>query len=316
MRIADFRATAFSQLEKKLSDLSWELFLPPGTVPHVHVTAKRSRLIHSKAIAERVRNNAVKRLKEMGATSIEGDSRLFSRIFVRVEQDRFIISLDSSGNHLYKRGVKKHVGKAPIRDTLAAAALLLFGYTGREPLVDPMCGSGTFSLEAAMMAEHIPPGWFRSFAFMEWPAFVKKRYEYMRNDVEKRVLSLNQPSIFASDTDEKACFLLNQTVTAFDLADAVRVSNQDFFETSPKMFTKVPGFVVINPPYGRRIGTGKEKDLMMEEICKKLKADYRGWKVLLITPNRLESFNKMGPSKYHRFIHGGLRLYMAMGRVL
>jgi putative N6-adenine-specific DNA methylase len=315
MRVASFKASSFSRLEKKCASIPWELFLPPGTIPGIHVTTTRSRLIHSEAVAERVIRGIGEKLGNTGPTDAQERQSLI-KIFVRAKENRFTLSIDSSGDHLYQRGVKKHGGRAPLRETIAAAGLLLSGYTGEEPLMDPMCGSGTFSLEAAMMAKRIPPGWFRRFAFMEWPAFVEKRFGHLKKEAEKGFRVLTRPSIFASDRDKAAGSLLEKTVLDFDLGDAVAVSHGDFFETAPKGLTQETGLVAINPPYGRRMGTAGETDRLMAEIGKKLRSDYSGWKVLIITPKRLKWLDRLESHRYHQFVHGGLRLYMAMGRVV
>ena len=99
---------------------------------------------------------------------------------VRIEDDLCTVSLDTSGEALHRRGHKEFVGKAPLRETLAAGALLMAGYDGSEPLLDPLCGTGTFSLEGALMTKRIPAGWFRDFAFTRWPSFIEKRWNYIK----------------------------------------------------------------------------------------------------------------------------------------
>ena len=111
------------------------------------------------------------------------------RLFIRGVDDRFSVSIDSSGDLLYKRGIKTLAGTAPVRETLAAAILMLAGYSGNEALVNPMCGSGTFAVEGALMARNIPPGWNRSFAFMGWPGFRPAQWRHIRNAAEKRFVS-------------------------------------------------------------------------------------------------------------------------------
>ncbi len=170
MRIHTFKSSNFRKLEKKLGDIPWELYLHAGRVPKVHVSTKHCRLRHSGAITERFRTTIAAQLSRF--ESVKKITKIASaeqNIYVRGIDDRFTVSIDSSGDLLYKRGLKKHAGKAPLRETLAAAALLLAGYDGRDPLLDPMCGSGTFSLEGALMAKRIPAGWLRDFAFMGWP---------------------------------------------------------------------------------------------------------------------------------------------------
>ncbi|WP_172683790.1 hypothetical protein [Desulfosarcina cetonica] len=125
-------------------------------------------------------------------------------LFVRVVEDRFSLSLDSSGPALYKRGYKTGAARAPIRETLAAAILMTAGYDPARPLVDPMCGAGTFSLEAAMMAKHVAPGANRDFAFMGWPAFAANPWAFLKRQAHRQMVVLDRPRIFASDLDADA----------------------------------------------------------------------------------------------------------------
>ena len=167
LRVHEFRATSFRALAQEAASFPWELFIAPGAPLRIHVTTHHCRLHHSDAIAERVQNAIAERLSAFSVA----EARMPLQIFIRGVDDRFTASLDSSGENLYRRGIKTHAGKAPLRETLAAAALMLAGYSGEGFLLDPMCGAGTFALEAALMAKHLPPGGHRDFAFMAWPGF-------------------------------------------------------------------------------------------------------------------------------------------------
>ena len=185
MRIAAFTTTHFSELEQQAAGIPWELYLRPGTLGRVQVAVHHCRLHHTDGIAERVRAGVDKRLAPIPAG--EAAPAAVQQVFVRGVDDRFTVSLDSSGDHLHLRGVKTHPGRAPLRETLAAAALMRAGYTGDEPLLDPMCGTGTFALEAALMAKRIPAGWFRDFAFTGWPAFRAQRWAHLRRTAGEQV---------------------------------------------------------------------------------------------------------------------------------
>ena len=211
MRIETVDATSFSQLQKKLSDIPWELFLKVDQVLQTHATTRHCRLYHTGAISERILKSIEARKKNREfMVSDEKSPSLTQNIYVRGVDDRFTVSIDSSGESLYKRGLKQHTGTAPLRETLAAASLSLAGYSGKEPLIDPMCGAGTYSLEAALMVKKIPPGWFREFAFMQWPAYRTKRFEYLKRHFEDDFVQPDKPVIFASDKNPLACRQLEQ----------------------------------------------------------------------------------------------------------
>jgi putative N6-adenine-specific DNA methylase len=316
MRIGGFKASNFRQLEKKLQEFSWELFLNPHSTLRVKVSASHSRLYHTAAVGTRISDFLSKdpRCLQQWEISSEG---IIQTLYVRIVEDQVTLSLDSSGEILYKRGVKTHGGKAPLRETAACAALLLAGYKGHEPLIDPMCGTGTFSLEAAMMALNIPPGWFREFAFMNWPCFNLAQWNFIRSQAEKQILKIKKPIIFSSDIDARMCNELKNCVRNNGFDDIIKVSDgDDFFTLCPENLTKRRGLVVLNPPYGLRMDPlEKSTDQLFQEIFKKLRKDYKKWKVAMIIPNQhLVRTSTLG-LKMRPFFHGGLKRFLIYGTI-
>lgn len=316
MRIFEFKATAFRQLEKKLADFPWELYFFPGISIDINVSVKKSRLTHTGAIGERIEHSIASRLSEDPAAS----PGLSQRLFVRVVSDRFTVSIDASGEALYKRGIKTHGGRAPLRETGAAAILKLAGYTPGRPLLDPMCGSGTFSLEAAMMARNMPPGWCREFAFMGWPSFRPRQWAHLRKTAESGLRPLKTQAIFASDKNQTACRALATCLEQTDLSGAARVACQDFFTLSPAAIFDSPddirpGVIVFNPPFGRRLGSRRESDALIRSIGHKLKTDFSGWRVGLLVPHQGVGKQLPFSGKSRPFQHGGLNLTLLTGMV-
>ena len=164
VRLGDFKATDFPELFRKALRLPWGSFLRPDTSIEIRASAHRSRLIHTGRIVETV-GSAIERALGRAAPS-NGDAGFKQLILVRFEEDSCTISCDSSGELLHKRGYRSAAGAAPLRETLAAASLLLLGWDGSIPLCDPLCGSGTIVVEGGLMATHQPPGRHRHFAFM------------------------------------------------------------------------------------------------------------------------------------------------------
>ena len=232
MRLTAVTTTHFSELEQQAADIPWELYLRPGTLGRVQAAVHHCRLHHTDGIAERVRAGVDKRLAPIPAG--EAAPAAVQQVFVRGVDDRFTVSLDSSGDHLHLRGVKTHPGRAPLRETLAAAALMRAGYTGDEPLLDPMCGTGTFALEAALMAKRIPAGWFRDFAFTGWPAFRAQRWAHLRRAAGEGVRVLPQPRIFASDIDPEACRALEAMSAEARPGGCRAGADRGFFPARPR----------------------------------------------------------------------------------
>jgi len=313
MRIDRFKATSFRQMEKRATAIPWELYLPLDSQPRFNVKAHHCRLYHSDAIGERFLKS-IKKFKRWPPSEEKTVHTANQSIYIRGLDDRFTVSIDSSGEHLHKRGLKKHPGQAPLRETTAAAALLLAGYRGHQPLIDPMCGTGTFSLEAAMLAGDIPAGWFRHFDFMQWPSFQRTRWEYLKNQF---AINSNDraPLIFASDREPAACRHLERCLAQNRLVGMINVSRRNFFDFLPKDLTDQVGMVVINPPYGRRLESRPKSDQLFKKICTRLEQEYRGWHLILVSPNK--KLARQIPFKLNKypFSHGGLRPVMMIGTI-
>jgi putative N6-adenine-specific DNA methylase len=226
-------------------------------------------------------------------------------VFVRGHRDRFQLSLDSSGEHLHFRGLKTHGGRAPLRETLAAAALLLAGYDGTVPLVDPMCGSGTFSFEGALIARSIAPGLQRDFSFTSWPSFREKRWAHLLAEARGRARERPEAPIQASDHDGEACTRLDGALRAAGLEKTVRVRREDFFRLEPH---PPPGVVALNPPYGRRLGRVPERGELLAEIVDRLRSAWRGWTAVLVLPTGALPGNRLPTLQRHPTVHGGLKV--------
>ena len=313
MRAHAFQAAHFSELERQIGAFAWELFLKPGTLQKINVTTHRCRLHHTDAIAERVRDGIERRLQPFGSA---GPAAVGQQVFVRGTRDRFTVSIDSSGENLYLRGLKTHPGRAPLRETIAAAALMRGGFTGAETLLDPMCGTGTFSLEAALIAKNIPPGWFRDFAFMGWPGFRPRRWDHLRRKASEGVTALSSPRIFASDIDPGACSALEASLRTHGLSDAAAVACRDFFTLNPQDVGDRPGVVVINPPYGRRLGKISESLELTRAIIARVRDHYPGWTFILVTPVGRDLLFAGIPVEVYPFFHGGLSVNVVVGRVM
>ncbi|MGD9367895.1 MAG: RNA methyltransferase [Desulfobacteraceae bacterium] len=312
MRLARFKATNFQQLEKQIQKIPWELYLPWGTVPVFHITTSHSRLYHSGAIAERIGENISAQWSEQGATPARSENQA---LFIRLQDDGVTVSLDCSGAPLYRRGIKTHAARAPLRETTAAGILLSAGYRRDRPLVDPMCGAGTFSLEAAMMAKKIPPGLFRDFAFMQWPAFRPRQWAYLKKSASEKTKSFPRTVIWASDADGRAVAGLKDCVSDYGFEDAVSVFQADFFRLRPEKISAQKGLVVLNPPYGRRLSAEGDGENAYKEIAAKLKKDFKGWKAALLVPKEGLARQLGLPLKSVSLSHGGLQLTLLTGRI-
>jgi putative N6-adenine-specific DNA methylase len=321
MRLASFKADGFRRLEAQIKAVDWELYLPRQPLPEIKVTTHKSRLYHSAAIAGRITPILQDRLfsnKTAPHSDITGRvASMPQTLMVRAENDRFELSLDMSGTPLYKRGIKEKVVKAPLRETLAFAILTRLGLSANDTLVDPMCGSGTFSLEGAMMQCKLPPGIFRSFAFEAWPGFEKKSIAHAHNkfmEAAGRYMDTrSRPPIWAQDLDGTAIDHLKLTCTQHKAFQRIHPVCDDFFNMTPPPITDNRGVVVLNPPYGIRLDKAQDIPTLYKEIGHKLSADFKGFRAAIICPGKQErQALNLGLSSMPIF-HGGLDLYTAIG---
>ncbi|MFO7886549.1 MAG: RNA methyltransferase [Desulfobacteraceae bacterium] len=320
MRIAAFKAENFRTLEKKLKNIEWELYLKSNTHVNCEVTTRHSRLYHKKAIALKTEAAIVHHFLNTDNTArSETKSRdpkpCSATIFIRAENDQFDISLDASGDLLYKRGIKKEVGSAPIRENLAFALLNAAGFTKDDILFDPMCGSGTFILEGSMIKNNIPPGFYRTFAFEDWPCFSIGKWDYIKNQAEKKIKNTTETTLFASDVDKKNVDQLKAVLAELNMADTVNVFTKDFFSIKASDLSLKKGVVVLNPPYGKRMGNPKDVYSLFVKIGTHLKNNFSGWRTGIVLPDKSLARALPFSVSLTPGFHGGLDIFTATGTI-
>jgi putative N6-adenine-specific DNA methylase len=314
IRILKFKASNLRQFEKKIFTIEWELYLPENLMCSVNVTTKTSRIYHKGAVSEYILKSIDIRKSTVFFKKTDNIKSNSMQIFVRIIDDKCTISLDTSGDLLHKRGIKKHKASAPVRGTIASSILAISGYDPEKPLVDPMCGSGTFAIEAALKQSKIPAGWNRDFAFMDWPCFSEKRWLYIKKKEAEKISLLKSANIFSSDINKERCKEFKDQIKNFAFQSVIKIDCLDFFLFSPKQMTSKKGLVVINPPYGHRMGSKTKSRKLFQGIFKKLNMDYQGWKFAIIIPKYI-SVKKDFKVYTHSFSHGGLTLNLFYGKV-
>src|SRR2546421_1247454 len=206
VRLGQVKATSFAELVRKAGALPFETVLRAGQSVSLRVTCHKSRLYHSGAVAERLHGALEERLGGSvpeAAADEEGDAPP-QLLLARFDHDVCTVSADSSGALLHRRGYRLSQSRAPLRETLAAAVLLAAGYTGAQPLIDPLCGSGTIAIEAALLARRRAPGLTRRFAFQRWPRHDAGKYEALQARARESELARAPAAIVASDADAAA----------------------------------------------------------------------------------------------------------------
>lgn len=343
VRVGVFKAEEFWELEKRTAGLEWERFLAAGQEVSIRVTCHKSRLYHSDAVAERVARAIGQRLgrpavQEAGAAEEEEAAPDAQLVIARLDHDICTLSLDSSGEHLHRRGYRLATAKAPLRETLAAALLLAAGWpqavhaAGPKqsvPLLDPFCGSGTFLIEGALLALNLPAGRGRRFAFMRWP-----NYQAAAWDAVNRAAAPPAPNtpltLMGSDRDEGAVEATRANARRAGVAEYVTAQHRAFSDIEPP---DTPGWVITNPPYGVRLEPAGRRDRggagrddrrpptmrgLYAALGDVLRERCPGWQIALLGPDQGLAYAtglSFDPSRAVQTLNGGLKVTLWQGRI-
>lgn len=247
-------AGSFAALERTARSLDWSEWLAPGTAPEFRVTTHRSVLTHTDAVAGRLTETVA---DQLGTPT--GDDAPRQLFVVRLFKDRLTLSLDASGEPLHRRGWRRQGGKAPLRETLAAAMVLGSGWDRRSPLVDPFCGAGTIPIEAALLATDRAPGRDRDFAFARWPAFAPGTWASVTGEAaEREAAAPDPPPILGTDRDDGVVAAARANAGRAGVGEQIGLERR----TITELEAAAPvGWVVTDPPHGHRLGGGDLRDL-------------------------------------------------------
>ena len=271
-RIGSFRAMHLAQLDKRARKFAWGDILRPDLPVKVEAVCKASKIYHAGAATQRIERAIA---EELGAP-IAADAPM--TIKTRIEDDLVTFSIDTTGESLHKRGHKVAVAKAPMRETMAAMFLAEMGYDGTQAVLDPMCGSGTFLLEAAEMAAGLAPGRSREFAFERLANHDRAAWDQMKAQVQRRPVAT---AFFGSDRDPGAIRMSR--------ANAERSGVQDLITFEACQIADLqrpdcePGIVILNPPYGARIGNKGPLFGLHGNMGEVFRTRFQGWRIGIVT---------------------------------
>lgn len=271
VRIGEFRAFHLAQLDKRARKFPWEQFLRADIPVSVEAFCRASKIYHGRAAAQRIERAIAEGL---GAPIGPGGVA----VKLRIDDNLVTISLDASGEPLHRRGHKTAIGKAPLRETLAALFLAECGYDGREPVVDPMCGSGTFVIEAAEIACGLMPGRSRDFAFQLFAGFDADAFARLRGAQAPRDTDLR---FHGHDRDDGAIRSAAANAERAGVAAVTHFSRQAISDLVPPEGPK--GLVMVNPPYGARIGNKKPLFALYGSLGAVLTQHFSGWRIGIVT---------------------------------
>ncbi|MDD7410880.1 THUMP domain-containing class I SAM-dependent RNA methyltransferase [Fusobacterium gastrosuis] len=324
IKMAEFKALSYEELFQNIKALNWQEFIEEnGEFPISWVSSVKSKL-YSKSDIQRIAKKAiVEKLKENYKREIFLENGALFKIKIQCHNDIFIVMLDTSGEALNKRGYRAKQKIAPIKETMAAALVKLSKWKADEILLDPMCGTGTIVIEAAMLAKNIAPGVNRKFSSEQWKIIPEELWINVRDEAfsnEKEDINLK---IYASDIDEESIRIAIENAELAGLEESIKFEVKDFkdLESIGKY-----GAIIVNPPYGERLMNNKDdvddeayilqiKDnreidnlyRMFGDVCKK---KFSKWSYYIITSyENFENIFGQKSTKNRKLYNGGLKCY-------
>ena len=308
IKMAEFKALTYEELFQNIKAIDWQDFIDEdGEFPISWVSSVKSKL-YSKSDIQRISKKAiVEKLKEKYKREIFLENGALYSIKIQCHKDIFIIMLDSSGESLTKRGYRAQKRIAPIKETLAAALVYLSKWKADEVLLDPMCGTGTIVIEAAMIARNIAPGANRNFAAEKWSVIDKNLWTDIRDEAFSNEDLSKELKIYASDIDERSIEIAKENSEKAGVEDDIIFEVKDFKDIeSPAKY----GAMIVNPPYGERLmGDENIEELYRNfgDFCKKKLSK---WSYYIITSyeNFENAFNKKA-TKNRKLYNGGIKCY-------
>lgn len=291
VRAAVFRARTFFELERHARRVPWARFLAGGREVRLRVTSRKSKLYHEGAVAERLLGaiqvaTGVSGGLAMGEDS-EGDDAATQLFVVRLLRDTCTISADASGELLHRRGYRQALAKAPLRETLAAAMLQAADWGVSAPLLDPLCGSGTVAIEAALLARRIPPALARAdreprdFACLHWPDARPDIWADLVDAARDAILERCPAPVYAADHNAGAIRAARGNAERAGLAGDIELSVRALEDAEPPA---PAGWLVTNPPYGVRAGDRRSAAAVRERLLAHAAGSFRDWSVGILEP--------------------------------
>lgn len=301
VRLGEVAARDFPTLFQRLSRLPWGRFIKPGRACEIRAVSHGSRLNHTGRIAAVCEEAMVKSLGEKN-----GSTGLVQKVFVRMNDNHCEVSVDSSGELLHRRGYRQARVAAPLRETLAAGCLLACGYDGSLPLSDAMTGSGTFSIEAALIGLHRAPGKGRDFAFMSWPKFRPGLWQQLLVEAQRGEKATLPAPILAVDNNPKAIKAAQINIESIGLGGLIELScgqMQQLHPSAPR------GLIICNPPYGERLGKNASLKSFYHDLGQLYGTVFADWEGAVICPESgLIKSTDLSFSPLLRFTNGGIKV--------
>lgn len=309
--IHEFDAHSPDELYDAVRSVNWSEWMTPDQTLAVDCNVRDSAITHSQFAARRVKDAICDQFRDRTGRrpSVDPEQPMIG-LNLHVSKNHAILSLDSSWSSLHKRGYRPIQTIAPLNEALAAGLLLRAGYTGAVPLVDPLCGSGTFCIEAAWIALNRPPGLTRKwFAFQGWPDFDRPLWNAIRDAARAAVRKELPAPIVGSDVRQDVIDFARTNARAAGVGHLMKFDKLDVKDARPP--GEMPGLLICNPPYGERIGEEKELIGLYQRIGRVAAEHWPGWRLFVFTSNSMLA-KKVGRKVVQKapFFNGSLECFL------
>ncbi|GAB3203271.1 putative N6-adenine-specific DNA methylase [Pontibacter aydingkolensis] len=290
--IKNFKARDEKDLYEQVQKINWADIFDLEQTFAIDAVVSHSTFEHSLFVAQLTKDAIVDQFrKKTGERPSVDRIRPDFRINLHMHENMVTLSLDSSGDSLHRRGYRLQTNVAPLNEVLAAGIVALSGWDKKSTFIDPMCGSGTFLIEAAMMAQNMAPGLFRRdpFGFENWKDYNEQLFEMVWNTAEAKERKTPQAEIIGYDIDPDYIEAARTNIANAGLQDVIKIEEANFFETNAPA---EQGVLVMNPPYNERIQSD-DINLLYKNIGDTLKNNYQGFDAFVFTGN-LEAAKSIG----------------------
>ena len=308
LKVGSFKAVTFEELFQGTKALPWEEYIPQdGRFWVKKANSIKSKLFSPSDIQSIMKKAMVERMKQGHGVSVIPETGADYPVRVSLYKDIVTVALDTTGESLHKRGYRKLTSKAPVEETLAAALIMLTPWNKDRILVDPFCGSGTFPIEAAMMAANMAPGMNRSFLSEDWKQIIPRKcwYEAM-DEAQEMVDDTVSVDIQGYDLDPEVIKAARANAELAGVAHMIHFQQRPVSELShPKKY----GFLITNPPYGERIEDKKNLPALYTQIGERFKA-LDSWSAFIITSYEdVEKYMGRKADKNRKIYNGMMKTY-------
>ncbi|MFN2143088.1 MAG: class I SAM-dependent RNA methyltransferase [Candidatus Promineifilaceae bacterium] len=306
LKVNEFPAKSFDELFEGTKALPWEDWITPDGRFPVNATTVKSTIQSERTTQSIVKKAVVERLKEAYGIEWFAETGALFTIQTTVRKDMALLTIDTSGDGLHKRGYRTEGGEAPVTETLAAAMVLLSFWDRDRLLLDPMCGSGTILIEAAMIGRNMAPGRRRSFAAEEWPAVPQEAWDSAREEAKAAIDHAGTLTILGYDVDAGAIASARNNARRAGVGHDIQFEQKDIHDL---WIDQQYGIVISNPPYGNRMADFHEINAIYVTLNKMFRKK-KGWSVYILTADsKFPGYFKRGrPNRVRKLYNGNIRV--------